>query len=70
MSYEELSELQILQQRLKSAEVLLTLVFQHLSENQKIDIESALDEKIEQWKDEVILKEVFDGANNLINNRL
>lgn len=49
---------------------MLTLVFQHLSENQKIDIESALDEKIEQWGDEEILKEVFDGANNLINKNL
>ncbi|MEW5290283.1 hypothetical protein ABW286_14000 [Erwinia papayae] len=70
MSHEEPTDLQILQCRVGSAELLLTLVCQHLTDSQKHEIENSLNEKIKQWKGKKILEDIFEGAKNILNNKL
>jgi len=45
MSFDKPTDLQILQQRVGSAEILLTLVCQQLTESQKNNIEAVINEK-------------------------
>lgn len=67
MSFEEPTDLQILQRRVSSAEILLTLVCQNLTDSQKQDIEDLLNKKLEEWKGKELLEDIFDGAKHLLN---
>lgn len=66
MPFQEPTELQILQSRVSSAEVLLTLVCQQLTDDQKDKIESVLKQKLDVWKGKEQMEDIFDGALHLL----
>ncbi|MBN5205408.1 hypothetical protein JY462_11330 [Serratia marcescens] len=66
MSFEEITDLQILQRRVGSAEILLTLVSQQLTQAQRENIEYEINKQLEVWKNKGIVEEIFDGALHLL----
>jgi hypothetical protein len=66
MSFNKPTDLQILQQRVGSAEILLTLICQQLTESQKNNIETVINEKMEAWKEHDLVTDFFDGALHLL----
>ena len=69
MSNEDLSDFEILQRRVGSAEVLLTLVCQQLTADQRADINTILDEKLKAWKGNDIIEDIMDGAKHILNKK-
>ncbi|UJD88870.1 hypothetical protein FS594_08735 [Rahnella aquatilis] len=70
MSIEEPTDLKILQRRVGSAEILLTLISQQLTDEQKQSIEVVLNKKLEGWKGKGIVEDLFDGAKHLLNKEV
>ncbi|WP_312384534.1 hypothetical protein [Atlantibacter subterraneus] len=70
MSNEDLSDFETLQRRLSSAEVLLTLMCQQLTADQRASINTILDEKLKSWKGKDIIEDIMDGAKHILNQKL
>lgn len=67
MSNEELSSLEYLQRRVGALEILLSLVCDNLTEEQRNAIDKSLDERIEVWKGQDEPEDLFRRAKKRLH---
>lgn len=70
MSFEEPTDLEILQQRVSSVEILLNLVCAQLTSEQRENVHVALDKHLETWKGKGLMEEIFNGAKHQLDKKL
>jgi hypothetical protein len=70
MSFEEPTDLEILQQRVSSVEILLNLVCAQLTSEQKENVNAALDKHLDIWKGKDLMEDIFNGAKRQLNKNL
>ncbi|MDU1575414.1 MAG: hypothetical protein E6868_19445 [Pantoea sp.] len=70
MSLHEPSDLQILQRRVGAAEVLLALVCEHLTSEQKEAIQARIDDQLKVWEGENEAGHIFKGASSLLKRKI
>ncbi|MDJ0030332.1 hypothetical protein [Pantoea ananatis] len=70
MSFNKRTDLEILQERVGSVEVLLALVCEQLTNEQKLSIQSRIDRQKDIWKGKGLPFDIFDGASATLNKKI
>jgi len=70
MSFKERTDLEILQERVGSVEILLALVCEHLTKEQKVAIQSRIDRQKDIWKGKGLPFDLFEGASATLNKKI
>lgn len=68
MSDEELNSLKYLQRRVGALEILLSMICDNLTEDQRNAIDKSLDERIEVWKDQEEPEDLFRRAKQRLHS--
>ncbi|WP_312946305.1 hypothetical protein [Superficieibacter sp.] len=69
MEKESKSDLEILQTRVGSLEVLLSLICENLSDEQKQDIDKKIDERLKTWSGKKPIETFFRKAKERLHSK-